>query len=143
MSQKDQFFGAISTILNTSIKTVAYLMYHLAFHHWSKFQTKLTTFRGVIPPKKGGTYTSPLPPPLFLKSYFAKDIFLKIRFCVILQIIQNILGPDNPKIWLGTLRSCQKSTQKQHKMRFCWYENVKLEKYKFDINKSCLVCVPP
>ena len=86
-------------------------MYHLAFHHWSKFQTKLTTFRGVIPPKKGGPIPPPSPP-LFLKSYFAKDIFLKIRFCVILQIIQNNLGPDNPKIWLGTLRSCQKSTQK-------------------------------
>ena len=80
MSQKDQFFGAISTILNTSIKTVAYLMYHLAFHHWSKFQTKLTTFRGVIPPKKGGTYTSPLPPPfpeiVLCQGYFPENSLL-------------------------------------------------------------------
>ena len=40
--------------LNTSIKTVAYLTHHLACHYWSKFQTKLTTFGGVLaknPPK--------------------------------------------------------------------------------------------
>ena len=41
---KNQLFGPILTIFNTSIKTVAYLMHHLACHHWSKFQTKLTTF---------------------------------------------------------------------------------------------------
>ena len=28
---------------NTSIKTVAYLMHHLAYHQWSKFQTELIT----------------------------------------------------------------------------------------------------
>ena len=55
-------------------------MYHLAFHHWSKFQTKLTTFRGVIPPKKGGTYTSPLPPPfpeiVLCQGYFPENSLL-------------------------------------------------------------------
>ena len=41
---KNQLFGRILTIFNTSIKTVAYLMHHLVCHHWSKLQTKLTTF---------------------------------------------------------------------------------------------------
>ena len=39
-----------------------------------------------------------LPPLLFLKSYFARVVFLEIRFCVILQGIQNILRPGTLKI---------------------------------------------
>ena len=48
MSLKISFFTQFQPFLNTSIKTVAYLMHHLACHHWSKFQTKLTTFYGVL-----------------------------------------------------------------------------------------------
>ena len=47
MSQKISFFSSILTI-NTSIKTVRYLMHHLACHHWSEFQTKMTISWGVL-----------------------------------------------------------------------------------------------
>ena len=43
MSQKNQFSGPIWPFRNTSIKTVADLMHHLACHQWWKFQTKFTT----------------------------------------------------------------------------------------------------
>ena len=32
----------ISFFLNTSVKSVAHLIRHLACHHWLKFQTELT-----------------------------------------------------------------------------------------------------
>ena len=54
MSQKINFVAQFRPILNATIKAVAYLMHHLACHHWSKFQTKLTTFWGALtknPPK--------------------------------------------------------------------------------------------
>ena len=44
-----------SSFFNTSIKTVAYLVHHLTCHHWSKFQTKLTTFWGVLAKKQPKT----------------------------------------------------------------------------------------
>ena len=43
MSQKISFLAQFCSFLNTSKKTVAYLMHHLACHQWSKLQTKLTT----------------------------------------------------------------------------------------------------
>ena len=42
MSQKNSFLTQIWPHLNTSIKSVAYLMHHLACHQWSKLQTKFT-----------------------------------------------------------------------------------------------------
>ena len=45
MSLKISFLVKFRLFLNTTIKTVAYLMHHLAFHHWSKVQTKLTNSR--------------------------------------------------------------------------------------------------
>ena len=46
---KNQLFGSFRSFLNTTIKTVAYLMHHLASHHWSKVQTKLTSSREFWP----------------------------------------------------------------------------------------------
>ena len=40
-------------------------------------------------------------PPLFLKSYFARDVFLEIRFCVVPQSIQNFFRPCTPRISPG------------------------------------------
>ena len=45
----------------------------------------------------------PPPPQLFLKLNFARYVFLQIRFCVILQGIQNLCSPGTPRIWLGAL----------------------------------------
>ena len=36
-------------------------------------------------------------PPLSLKLYFPRDVFLEIRLCVILQGIQNFFSPGTPK----------------------------------------------
>ena len=36
--RKSQLFASILTFLNNPIKTVAYLMHHLACHHWSNFK---------------------------------------------------------------------------------------------------------
>ena len=45
-------------------------------------------------------------PPLFLKPYFARNIFLEICFCVILQGIQNFfLAPAFPKSCQGPWKS--------------------------------------
>ena len=41
----------------------------------------------------------------FLKSYFSRDVFLEIRFCAILQDIQNGFGPRSPKISSGALKN--------------------------------------
>ena len=49
MSVKFSFLATFRSFLNTTIKTVAYLMHHLACHHWSKVQTKLTNFREFWP----------------------------------------------------------------------------------------------
>ena len=56
------------------------------------------------PPNKGRGRAGELwPLPLFLKSYFARDIFLGIYLCVILQGIQNFFDPETPRILLGSL----------------------------------------
>ena len=52
MSQKISFLTQYWPFLNISIKAVAYLMHHLVCHHWSKFQTKLTSFWGVMAKKQ-------------------------------------------------------------------------------------------
>ena len=44
MSQKTSFLTQFRTFPYTSRKTVAYMMHHLACHHWPNFHTKLTTF---------------------------------------------------------------------------------------------------
>ena len=44
MSLKINFLAQFQPFLNTSIKAVAYLTYHLACHHWPKFQTKFSRF---------------------------------------------------------------------------------------------------
>ena len=44
-----------------------------------------------------GDYSSTL---LFLKSYFGRDVFLEIRFCFVLQGIQNVFGSSTPRISL-------------------------------------------
>ena len=41
---KISFLAQFGTFLNISVKKVADLMHHFACYHWSKFQTKLTTF---------------------------------------------------------------------------------------------------
>ena len=43
MSPKISFLSQFWPIHNTSIKTVAYPMHHLACYQWSEFQLKLTT----------------------------------------------------------------------------------------------------
>ena len=56
------------------------------------------------PPDGGGGGRGAMPPtPLFLKSYFARDIFQEILFCVIFQSIQNVFGPGIPRISSGAL----------------------------------------
>ena len=52
--------------------------------------------------KQGGHGT-----PLFLKLYFARDVFLKICFCVILQGIQNFFRPCTPGILSKALEKLQ------------------------------------
>ena len=42
--QKINFLVQFQPFLNNSIKTIAYLIHHLASLYWSKFQTKLRTF---------------------------------------------------------------------------------------------------
>ena len=42
--QKISFLVQFRPFLNNSIKTIAYLIHRFASLHWSKFQTKLTTF---------------------------------------------------------------------------------------------------
>ena len=56
------------------------------------------------PPNKGkkGEAWGPCPL-LFLKLYFAKNVFLEIRFCIIFQGIQNFFGFDTPRILSGAL----------------------------------------
>ena len=49
MSLKISFLAQFWSLLNSTIKTVAYLMHHLAYRHWSKVQTKLTNFREFWP----------------------------------------------------------------------------------------------
>ena len=44
--------------------------------------------------------------PFFLKSYFARDVFLEIFFRVILQGIQNFSGPGISKVSSGALCCC-------------------------------------
>ena len=46
-------------------------------------------------------------PQLFLKSYFARDVFLEICFCVILQGIQNWFGTNITRILSGALEKFQ------------------------------------
>ena len=45
MSLKISFLAQLRSFLNTTIKAVAYLLHHLACHHWSKIQEKLINFR--------------------------------------------------------------------------------------------------
>ena len=45
--------------------------------------------------------------PLFLKSYFARGVFMEICFCIVLQGIQNFFGPSTPRILLGALEKFQ------------------------------------
>ena len=42
-------------------------------------------------------------PTHFLKSYFTRDAFLEICFCVIYQGIQHIFGPSTRRILSGAL----------------------------------------
>ena len=58
------------------------------------------------PPTKAGP--GAMAPSLFLKSHFARNIFLEIRFCVILQGIQNFFGSGSPKISFGGLGRAQR-----------------------------------
>ena len=46
----------------------------------------------------------PPPPLLFLKSYFARNVFLEICLCVTLQGIQTFFGSCTPKFLLGALK---------------------------------------
>ena len=56
---------------------------------------------------RGPRTPGPLAPPLFLKSYFSEKGFLEIRFCVILQGIQNFFGPGTPRILSEALNSLE------------------------------------
>ena len=52
MSQKISLLAQFWPFFNTSIRAVANLMHdHLVCHHWSKFNTKLTAFWGVLAKK--------------------------------------------------------------------------------------------
>ena len=51
-------------------------------------------------PDEGGARGT-MAPPLFLKLYFAEDVFLKICFRVILHDIQSLIGSGSPKILSG------------------------------------------
>ena len=47
MSQKIGFLAQFQVFLKNKIKTATCLMHYIALHHWSKFQTNLTTFHCV------------------------------------------------------------------------------------------------
>ena len=49
----------------------------------------------------------PLLPPIFLKSYFNRNVFLEICFCVTLQNNQDFFDAGTPRILLGTLEKFQ------------------------------------
>ena len=55
-----------------------------------------------MPPDEGGP-GGPCLLTLFQKSYFARNVFLEIRFCIILQGIQNFFGPGTLGISSGAL----------------------------------------
>lgn len=66
---------------------------HLSISNISLSQTNILLPAG--PPMKaepGGPWL-----PLFLKSYFARDVFLQIHFCAVLQSIQTFFAPALPE----------------------------------------------
>ena len=63
--------------------------------------------------KREGTGDMPPPPPtLFLKSYLARNAVVEIRFCVILQGIQNIFGLATHRI--SSRAPCYKKVEDGH-----------------------------
>ena len=60
------------------------------------------------PPIKGGLGGGHGPPP-FMTSYFAEDVFLEIRFGVVLQGIQKLIIPSTPRIFMRALKKYTKS----------------------------------
>ena len=61
MSQKIIFLAQFQVFFKNKMKTIMSLMHFNALHHWSKFQTNLTTFQWV---------TSKKPPKSNLKLHF-------------------------------------------------------------------------
>ena len=51
MSLKVVFMAQFQVFFKNKIKTITYLMHYVALHHWSKFQTNLTTFQWVTSKK--------------------------------------------------------------------------------------------
>ena len=100
MNQKNQFSGPIWPFRNTSIKTVAYLMHHLACHQWWKFQTKFKHW--AIPEKSkqwviGYTFLKTPVEILDLSLYPKK--FQKKNKLSLLEILQNCATPlGNSKV---------------------------------------------
>ena len=66
MSLKVVFLAQFEVFFKNKIKTITYLMHYVALHHWSKFQTNLTTFQWV---------TSKKPPRSSLKLYLLLKTF--------------------------------------------------------------------
>ena len=55
-SQNIRFLAQFLPFFKTTRTNMPYLMHYLTLHHWSKFQTNLTSFEGVLhgkPPKIG------------------------------------------------------------------------------------------
>ena len=67
-----------------------------------QFSYPVATYTG-LPVKKGMGGGGAIATSLFLKSYFARDVFLEIHFRVILQDMQNYFGLGIPRISSGAL----------------------------------------
>ena len=66
--------------------------------HFANFDSIL---RYAIRASDEGGARGTMPPQIFLKLYFAEEVFLKICFRVILHGIQSLIGSGTPKILSG------------------------------------------
>ena len=55
MSQKINFLAQFQVFFKNKIKTITCLMHYVTLHHWSKFETNLTTFQWVTFKKPPGS----------------------------------------------------------------------------------------
>ena len=68
-------------------------------------------------------------PSTFLKSYFAKDVYLEIHFCVIQQGIQNLFGSSTPRISTEVLVCESLRENSLTRLAFSNFSFVFIEKY--------------
>ena len=108
-----------------------------------KYKNKLRKFWGYRSPDERARPVGVKLPTHFLKSYFTRDDFLEIGFCVIYQGIQHIFGPSTRIILSGTLgwelqKQKIKVTIKTTKAIFCDVIGCSMGLYNFMLLKSSI-----